>query len=638
MPNTVAAPVQPAADLITATVRRTPLYFDSQGQGLFAWLHHPEPRSALRHGVVLCPPLGYEQIHAHRSLRHLADGLARAGFSVLRFDYHGTGDSAGSEEDPDRLATWLANVRDAQAWLRQELGCTRISLAGLRLGALLATQAAAGRAVDNLLLWAPVVKGRAYAREMKALALTAGGKTPPGGDVEAAGFVLTEQTLRDLAGVDLLTSRPLCRRALILTRDDLPDDPRLLDHFRALGIDVEQSSHPGYADMMAEPHYTRVPHQAIAHAVGWLRSAAAGPDGIDEDAAPVELLIPPGQSLRHASGPSARVTERMLHVSRQPDLFGILSEPEESPAPDLPCVVLLNAGSAYRAGPNRLHVFLARHLAGRGFRCLRLDLCGLGDSITDDAARENDPYPATAFRDIHLTLDHLHRHLGIRQVVLMGLCSGAYAAFQAAAQLAGPVLVESVLINPLTFYWREGMTLEASPTAPLQSFHDGMASAWQPRKWLKLLTGRSKLGIAGAVKMVLARWRLRGRSCTSVPDAPGSTKPDTYPSHPVRNDLPGDLSRAVEAGRHITCILSRSDPGYRILTFYAGRPVKKLCRAGLMSVAFIEDADHTFSRRAWREALGEAIAAHLEGRYASAACDANSGSRQRAVLAGGEPG
>src|SRR5262249_32294049 len=145
------------------------------------------------------------------------------------------------------------------------------------------------------------------------------------------------------------------------------------------------------------------------------------------------------------------IRERVFPITQQPDLFGIVSE--SSAAPDhLPFIILVNAGSAYRVGPNRLYVSLARQLATRGVRFLRMASCGLGDSIHPDPERENDPYPATAFRDIDLTLRHLRTRLGVRRVVLMGLCSGAYAAFQSAAQLSSPVLVESVLMNPLTFY------------------------------------------------------------------------------------------------------------------------------------------------------------------------------------------
>jgi len=110
------------------------------------------------------------------------------------------------------------------------------------------------------------------------------------------------------------------------------------------------------------------------------------------------------------------VRERVLSISREPNLFGIVSEPVETAPTELPFVVLLNAGSAYRVGPNRLYVPLARHLAAHGFAGLRLDLCGLGDSVLTGAGRENDPYPATAFRDVDLTLQYLRAQFGARRV------------------------------------------------------------------------------------------------------------------------------------------------------------------------------------------------------------------------------
>ena len=149
-------------------VRRTPFYCTSQGASLFAWLHQSEADRHCQRGVIICAPVGYEQIHAHRSLRHLADALAAAGFPTMRIDYNGTGDSAGTDEDPDRHATWLANLRSAMSWMRDELGCEAVGLVGLRLGAALAAQVAALEPVHDLVLWTPVIKGRAYVREMKA--------------------------------------------------------------------------------------------------------------------------------------------------------------------------------------------------------------------------------------------------------------------------------------------------------------------------------------------------------------------------------------------------------------------------------------------------------------------------------------
>ncbi|HWC90542.1 MAG TPA: alpha/beta hydrolase, partial [Pirellulales bacterium] len=154
-----------AAPMLTSEpVRQTAFYLPSQGESLFAWLHMSPHGAGLDHGVLICPPIGFEQLHAHRGLRHLADALARLGLPVLRFDWHGTGDSAGSDADPARCATWVANARDAQSWLRNELGCRRVSVVGLRMGALVAAQAFSDRDIDRFVLWSPVTSGRSYTR------------------------------------------------------------------------------------------------------------------------------------------------------------------------------------------------------------------------------------------------------------------------------------------------------------------------------------------------------------------------------------------------------------------------------------------------------------------------------------------
>src|SRR5262249_48860622 len=158
--------------------------------------------------------------------------------------------------------------------------------------------------------------------------------------------------------------------------------------------------------------------------------------------------------------------------------------------------------------------------------------CGLGDSVSPDPDRENDPYPATAFRDVALALEHLRAQLGVERAVLMGLCSGAYAAFQSAARLSSPMLIESVAINPLTFYWKDGMSLEAAPAKRLEAYRACLTAVFQPRKWFRVLSGRSKLGITGVLKRLLDGWRLRGRSRQTAPSIHLET-PDFPFSHPL---------------------------------------------------------------------------------------------------------
>ncbi len=653
----------------TESVRRTPFYFESQGQPLFAWLHHRVELTGFDHGVLICPPIGYEQLHSHRSLRHLADRLAQQAVPVLRFDWHGTGDSAGTDEDPARLTTWLANIREAVRWMREQLGCRQISLVGLRLGGTLAALVAAEPEIDNLVLWCPITKGRAYVREMKAISLTAEAAprtVDADGSIEAAGFVLSAETAGDLSQLDLLTSfaiqnetserggvsplalprradarepgglrRPAQKelkwtlgRVLLVSRDDLPDDVRLSDHLSATGLTVEQLRVPGFVEMMQEPHRSQVPEVAITQITTWLVQhisvTASSTSMIDlRRATPNSALISPAVNSLH-NEIRQYLRESAVRFSEQPDLFGIVCEPVVATSNELPLVVLLNAGSSYRIGPGRLYVFLARQLAAQGFRTVRLDLCSLGDSVSSDSTHENDPHPATAFRDVDLVLKQLQQRYGATKIVLMGLCSGAYAAFQSAAQIQNPALVESILINPLTFFWKEGMSLDVSPVKQLVSAHYYLDAALQPAKWLRLLRGQTKIGFVGAVKVVLRKLGIlrlakpAPRSGANPRSSLVESSQTASPCHPQEEDVPADLDRIANSGRTLSLFFATTDPGFSILTHYAQRKVKQLRRTGQLSVSFIPDADHTFTMRAARQTLSREISDHLCRRYRSA--------------------
>jgi pimeloyl-ACP methyl ester carboxylesterase len=240
-----------------------------------------------------------------------------------------------------------------------------------------------------------------------------------------------------------------------------------------------------------------------------------------------------------------------------------------------------------------------------------MDFHGQGESVTSDLAGENEPYPATAFRDIDLAIKLLQRELGVRQIILMGHCAGAYFAFQSAAQLTDPGLAESILINPVTFYWQEGMILDRPQSQAFLAFQQSMLSMRKPSKWLKLLVGRSNIDICGAIRHVIAFWKLRrrGRYCGNYADSA------PFPSHPQKNDLPGDLMRIVEKGRPLTLFQARTDSGYDILCCFAKSQVKKMCQDGQMKIFFFEKADHNFHWLGPREELRQALVAHLSARY-----------------------
>lgn len=146
----------------------TPLTFGPAGRRLFGIFHAPATGLAPASAVLLCPPMGQELFRAQRFLRVLSDRLARAGVAVLRFDYHGTGDSPGDDEDGD-MAGWQGDVAAAHAELRRRAGAVPVAWCGARLGATLAAAAAhaVAQGPQHLLMWDPVLDGAAYLRALR---------------------------------------------------------------------------------------------------------------------------------------------------------------------------------------------------------------------------------------------------------------------------------------------------------------------------------------------------------------------------------------------------------------------------------------------------------------------------------------
>lgn len=202
----------------------TPLYFGSPQRRLFG-IYAPASASARRtRAVVLCPPWGQEYLRAHRSMRQLALRLSAAGFHVLRFDYFGTGDSAGDMADAD-LPGWESDIEAAIEELQDMAGAQRVGLAGLRLGATLAARVAARRRkqVDALVLWDPVVEGAGFVDELLALDAAQSGLPAPRPRPQGRpgwqllGFPLTPTMRSELTNVELLPLLPtLPARSLVI--------------------------------------------------------------------------------------------------------------------------------------------------------------------------------------------------------------------------------------------------------------------------------------------------------------------------------------------------------------------------------------------------------------------------------------
>lgn len=112
-------------------------------------------------------------------------------------------------------------------------------------------------------------------------------------------------------------------------------------------------------------------------------------------------------------------------------LMGVVTTPATGTPVEPVACLMYNMGANPRIGPRRINVKLARQLAGVGVSSLRFDLTGMGDSR---ASREAKSSSIQAVSDVRAAMDHVEATLGIRQFVIVGLCSGVPSAIKAAVE------------------------------------------------------------------------------------------------------------------------------------------------------------------------------------------------------------
>jgi exosortase A-associated hydrolase 2 len=196
----------------------TPFFFGGRSRQLFGVYRGPAAASGgAARAVVLCNPWAHEALHAHRSVRQAAAMLADAGLHALQFDYLGTGDSA-REMQQVSIADWEEDIRLAVREVTEISNAHRVTLVGLRFGALLAARVAPSlsQVVDRLILWDPVLDGDAYLRELFQTCheLASYERHPStrrpvprpaeeGGGFELLGYPMTDRMMQETAALKL---------------------------------------------------------------------------------------------------------------------------------------------------------------------------------------------------------------------------------------------------------------------------------------------------------------------------------------------------------------------------------------------------------------------------------------------------
>lgn len=207
---------------------------------------------------------------------------------------------------------------------------------------------------------------------------------------------------------------------------------------------------------------------------------------------------------------AADVDERALLLGESHTLAGIIT----TPAPEaidnaLPALIILNAGLVHRVGPNRLHVKVARRLAGRGFVSVRFDFSGIGESLPRP---DHLPYTQSAVLEVKEVMDAVTERTGIRSFCLMGLSSGALVSLDTA--LTDDRIVGAAIVNPHGF---ADSALWGAHVENLSESKIYRRNLLDLHSWARLLTGKTNYRrLAGAVWYRISRRNAKSDDISSV--------------------------------------------------------------------------------------------------------------------------
>ncbi|MGN6797299.1 MAG: alpha/beta fold hydrolase [Gaiellaceae bacterium] len=560
-----------------------PLYFGPRDE-LFGVLNPAD--GAADRGVLICAPLGYENVIYHRQLAILARRIAAKGTPTLRFDWPGCGDSAGDDLDADLIPRSLAAIQTAVDTLRDRMGVEQVDIVGLRIGATLAASAVGGtQHTGNLALWDPFPTGKAYLRNLRAferLARRPKAAIPDDSYESAAGFRLSRETVTALETLDLRQCDLGSPRRVFLGYRDGSPAADVAEHFTAHGHDVTAAELEGLREVALGWAERPVPvssFEAIEEWLGLPRQDSG--DSFPAFAGSRERFA--GVQLENG------VREEPVLLTDGSPMLGLVSLPPTE-SPDRSWVVFIPNRYARRIGPNGLYRRWARAWAQEGVQSFRVDVNGTGDAGGPDGETDFDMYQPNCVDDVVRALDFVRDEFGGDRAAVIGLCSGGYLGFHAA--LRNEMVKDVFLLNPQMLVWTD---VETSVTMATKI----RGRLVRPQSWFRLLrnpVGSSRFVLPVVRRVVVAdlRWRLKRRK-----------------DRPIDEWIRESIRTLDERGCRLHFVFSQDDAGIGYLTRYLGTDMRGLADQPNVSFHIVEDADHTFTSLDRQIALHDLIAATL---------------------------
>ena len=568
----------------TPACQLRPVLIDG-AQGALIGFYHPPAEGVARRGDAMVVPAFAEEMNRCRSMvTFQAQALAALGIGTLVLDMHGTGCSAG-EFNEGAWEGWRDDMRLGIAWLRQHGNGCRLLL-GVRLGALMAAELAADDpAIDQLLLWVPVVAGKAYWTQFLRIRIAADMALPNGVKsteelrrqsaegqvVEASGYLVgpaLAQQLDRLAMPDAARLQGKQVAWLEVVANAEASVPRAnakqAEDWRAKGVAIQQQQVVG-------PAFWQVHERDVAPDLITASTAAvaAWPGG----ALPVPTVLAPALRLGQ---PAQALEYPVAFRCGDDELSGVVHR--GAPGASLGVVIVVAGGPQFRAGAHRQFVSLARLFASHGYPVLRFDLRGMGDASGNHVGyQQSKP-------DIRAAVDEfMRREPALQQVALFGECNSASGILFYAPH--DPRVRQIALANP----WVR--TNEVQAEVILKHYYlDRLKS---PEFWRHVLGGKFQAGAAVRSFVDVVTTYARGKQALRRSGA--AQVSDNFDHLPLPSRTAEGLKRF--RGR-VLFLMSGRD--------YIAREFDEVTKshpawAGLLddprvSRQEIADADHTFSK------------------------------------------
>ncbi|KAB2669014.1 alpha/beta fold hydrolase [Ochrobactrum sp. LMG 5442] len=540
--------------------------------------------------VLFASPWGLEELCTTRKFwRIIADRLAARGIGSFRFDWPGTGDGRDDIDFSKGLGLWRDTLVEAARNARALSGASRVVIIGQSLGGAVAAETASQ--IDGataLALLAPVISGRFYTRELAVwssmvdadLGLTDEQRIRNG--VSIASLTMQPEVAADVKKINLLSleAKP-APRCLLLARTDRPNDAELAAHLEKLGSDVTVEAFADYDKLISNPVISRLPLEVASRLVDWVAGLAGSTPAQNT---PDESAL--GGTLRGDG-----FVETPVSFGSENRLSGILCAP--SGERQGRTVMFLSSSYDRRVGWGRTTVDMARKLAREGVASLRFDIANAGDSPPNPGMPEQVLYTHSPEADVAEALDYLEA-LGWGRPVVAGRCSGAFLGFN--TTLKDERISGAVLVNPVTFYWAPGRSIDEALREGNRTLEDYGSRALRAETFQRLLRGELDIrailrnltrGVAGRIRG-LARKLLRSR---------------TAEGRAVYSAFDELKQREVP----LALVYAEKDPGREHFNFYFDQAGSGVQGFDNVSVAIIPDADHNLTPEHSRKIYIDAI-------------------------------